>query len=263
VIRGRSESFQDHFTQASMFWNSMTPAEKEHIIDAFHFEVGGAKDPKIRQRVVDMFNNVDGELARRIAEGVGAAPPAQEGTKGASMVSPALSQENTIKTAVGRKVAILADCGYCYGEVAPMMDSLKAAGVDCEIVSLRLGRVLSVDGRELMADKDFVTASAVMYDAVYVPGGERSAASLLDKTEAICFVSDAYRHGKAIAAVNEGVDLLRMSMAKAARLAAPDSAGVLCIDQGVVSVRKQENIEQTAQEFIRSIAQHRHWGRKH
>ena len=31
-VRGRSVSFDDHFSQATLFWNSMSPPEKEHII---------------------------------------------------------------------------------------------------------------------------------------------------------------------------------------------------------------------------------------
>lgn len=47
----------------------MSKPEKEHIIEAFHFEIGKVKDKKIRQAVVDMFNNVDGDLAVEIAKG--------------------------------------------------------------------------------------------------------------------------------------------------------------------------------------------------
>ncbi len=45
-VRTRSESFNDHFSQARLFWNSMSPAEKKHIIKAFYFEVGNVKDKK-------------------------------------------------------------------------------------------------------------------------------------------------------------------------------------------------------------------------
>ena len=97
-IRGRSESFRDFYSQAALFWNSMSAAEKEHIADAFHFEVGSVKDKKIKQRVVDMFGNVSPELARMIARGVGAnAPAGPGGSAVAGAVSPALSQENKKK----------------------------------------------------------------------------------------------------------------------------------------------------------------------
>src|SRR5699024_15930 len=42
-IQARSKSFEDHFSQATMFWNSMSDAEKKHIINAFSFEVGKVK----------------------------------------------------------------------------------------------------------------------------------------------------------------------------------------------------------------------------
>jgi len=74
-IRKRSESFKEHYKQATLFWNSMSEFEKQHIIDAFRFETGSLKDKQLKQRVVDMFNNVNGELATQIAIGVGATPP--------------------------------------------------------------------------------------------------------------------------------------------------------------------------------------------
>ncbi len=38
-VRQRSESFGDHYGQARLFWNSMTPPEKEHIVKALQFEL--------------------------------------------------------------------------------------------------------------------------------------------------------------------------------------------------------------------------------
>ena len=38
-IRERSHSFNDHFSQATLFWNSMADWEKHHIADAFAFEL--------------------------------------------------------------------------------------------------------------------------------------------------------------------------------------------------------------------------------
>lgn len=74
-VRQRSESFKDHYSQAKLFWNSMTEVEKEHIIQAFHFEVGKVKSKDVQQQIVEMFSNVDVELAETIAIGVGVNPP--------------------------------------------------------------------------------------------------------------------------------------------------------------------------------------------
>src|SRR6187402_1367529 len=38
-IRRRSPSFDDHFSQATLFWNSQSTVEKDHIVAAFRFEL--------------------------------------------------------------------------------------------------------------------------------------------------------------------------------------------------------------------------------
>ena len=74
-IRARSESFKDHFSQATLFWNSMSPPEKKHIIDAFSFELGKVKSMSVKQQVVDMFANVSLDLAKAFAKRIGVHPP--------------------------------------------------------------------------------------------------------------------------------------------------------------------------------------------
>ena len=170
-IRERSDSFQDFYSQATLFWNSMSVAEKEHIVKAFHFEVGNVKDKQIRQRVVEMFNNVDSQLAAQIAIGIGAKAPAKPGGTGVMKKSPAVSQENTVKSAGTRKVAILAENGFNFGEVMQVMEGLKRAGVESEIISQNLGMISGTDGQQLETKKNYLTAGSIMYDAVYVAGG--------------------------------------------------------------------------------------------
>jgi catalase len=72
-IRNRSDKFRDFFSQAAMFWNSMSQPEKRHIIQAFYFEIGKVENMEVRKRMVELLNNVDGELAASVAEGVGVA----------------------------------------------------------------------------------------------------------------------------------------------------------------------------------------------
>ena len=133
-IRVRSETFQEHFSQAILFWNSMSEAEKKHIIKAFHFEVGKVTDKAIRQKVVDMFNNVDNELAKEIALGVGAnlPEPVERHMPKVSM-SKALSLENTVKDSIAtRKVAAIVMEGFNDEELAPVKAALTAEGAQVE-----------------------------------------------------------------------------------------------------------------------------------
>ena len=156
-VRQRSESFKDFYRQATLFWNSMSPPERQHIIDAFHFELGNVLGMSIRQRLVDMFNNVDGELAKQIAMGIGANPPQAPGGTGVTGSSPAISQANTVKTPATRKVAILTDHGFNYPEITQVMDNLKQAGVHWEIISKYQGMITAVDGRQLQVNRNYLS----------------------------------------------------------------------------------------------------------
>ncbi|MEZ0309602.1 MAG: catalase, partial [Ramlibacter sp.] len=72
-IRRRSPSFDDHFSHATLFWNSQSAAEKDHIVAAFQFELSKVEVPAVRQRVVDNLAHVDPKLARKVAEPLGIA----------------------------------------------------------------------------------------------------------------------------------------------------------------------------------------------
>ena len=249
-IRERSESFKDFYRQAALFWNSMSLTEKQHIVDAFIFEVGNVLDKLIKQRVVDMFNNVDSGLAKQIAIGVGANPPAQPGQTAVTASSPAVSQEKTLKSPQTRKVGILAENGFNFTEIDQIMQALKKAGVKYEIVSRNLGKITSADGQQLDVMRNYHTGSSVIYDAVYVTGGRQCADTLLSQKESKHFVNEAFKHAKAIGATNEGIDLLAASEIGDAPFAA-----------GVVTIRNATDFNNFNQKFIEAIAQHRHWDR--
>ncbi|MCK0472309.1 catalase [Halalkalibacter sp. APA_J-10(15)] len=261
-IRKRSDSFNDHYRQATLFWNSMSPAEKKHIIKAFHFEVGKVQDKQIKQRVVEMFNNVDSQLAIQIAEGIGVNPPANQGETGVTTSSPAVSQENTVKQAKTRKVAILIENGFNFNEVTQVMTGLSAAGVHADLISKNLGMITSVESQKLEANKSYATSGAIMYDALYIPGGKGSIDLLMTHKEAKDFINDAFVHAKPIGATNEGVDLLGSSEAQRTLLADLESGAQIFTDMGIVTVRNETDLSAFQQEFINAIALHRHWLRE-
>ncbi len=258
AVRGRGERFKDFYSQATLFWNSMSPVEKAHIVDAFHFEVGGVKDKAIKQRVVDMFNNVNAELAEKIALGVGVNAPALPSGAKIAASSPALSQENTIMTAATRKVAVLLENGFCDPEVSAVLDALKGAGVGAELIATHMGMIGGSDSRQLEAAKDFTTADSTMYDAVYIAGGRQSAEALSKQPDALLFISEALRHQKTIGASGEGTDLLQASGNPRTTLSAQELTSQL----GVVTVRDASALPAFTAEFIKCIALHRHWERQ-
>ena len=76
-IRERSASFFDHFSQATLFFNSQSEPEQNHIIRALRFELGKVETPAIRERMLFLLAQVDKTLANRVAEGLGATVPAK------------------------------------------------------------------------------------------------------------------------------------------------------------------------------------------
>lgn len=251
-VRQRSESFSDHYSQAKMFWNSMSQVEKEHIIEAFRFEIGKVQNKDVKQQAVDMFSNVDLYLAEQIALGVGAKVPDGAAESKVTLSSPALSQMNTARSAKTRKVAILADNGFNYQEVSSVMEALKAAGVMPEIVSKNLG-IIKGDGGELEVMKTFLTSHSVMYDAIYAAGGKESAESLKKVPQAKEFVREAYVHFKTIAFGGEGAELLP---AEALNMLGQSHT---LSEMGIVEIKSGDSA--SSENLINTIAMHRHWGR--
>jgi catalase len=258
-IRKRSDSFQDHYSQATLFWNSMSEAEKDHLVSAAHFELGKVNDKAIRQRLVDHFNHIDHEFAKQVARGIGVPEPTAAAVENHGRRSPALSMENTVKDTVkSRQIAILAADGCNHAQVMEMKQALQNAGAKVNVVSKFGGMLQSAEGQEMEVDKTFLTSASVMFDAIYVPGGQQSIEALKQQGDAIHFINEAFRHGKAIAATGEGVELLQASDIVGAELA--DQDGRIAADNGVVTTR-YGSIQDVSQQFITAIAQHRHWNR--
>ncbi len=70
-VRGKTDKFFDHFSQAALFFNSQAPHEQQHIINALTFELGMVTRPAIVERMLGMLNKVDKNLASGIAQGLG------------------------------------------------------------------------------------------------------------------------------------------------------------------------------------------------
>jgi catalase len=258
-IRERSPSFDDHYSQATLFWNSLSMGEQDRLVEAAHFELGKVKDQNVKKRMLDRFNQVDGELSKRIAQGLGMLAPTEPAPPNHGNKSVALSQEHTIKTAQGRKVAILAATGVNSTQLMAMEQALETAGVDTEIVSQFGGSIKSTEGQNVEVQQTFLTTASVLYDAIYIPGGIQSIAALQAHGQALNFIYEAYKHFKPIAAAGEGVDLLIQSDLPGTDLS--QTNGQVSGHLGVVTSRDASNIKEFAQAFIESIKEHRYWQR--
>jgi catalase len=273
-IRERSPSFADHYGQATLFWNSQTPVEKQHIVQALQFELSKVETRKVRQRILGHLEKINDVLAAQVAKAIGEKPGASKSrsktssatsdipdelellaeattpttasggllrTKGLSM------EQDQPKLAKGRKVAILVAAGVAIDEVTEMQSALKAASVLSEIVGPHVGEIAGDNG-VTEATKTFANCSSVLFDAVYAPGGEESIQILNQIPAALRFIDEAYKHGKPIAASCEGVELVNRT--RTGELVAAADAP----EQGVLLA---DHADHLAPDFIEAIAQHR------
>ncbi len=112
----------------------------------------------------------------------------------------------------------------------------------------------------MKADASLLTTASVLFDAVYVPGGEDSVAMLMKQGKALHFVNEAYMHCKAIAATGAGRDLLRASYLGQIGLLDGADGGVSS-EEGVV-LAESAGADGMTGAFVEAIAEHRHWGRE-
>ncbi|MDA3627040.1 catalase [Saccharopolyspora sp. WRP15-2] len=261
TIRKRSESFKDHYSQATLFWNSMAPWEKEHIVAAFRFELGKVDHQHVRANVVDHLENIDHELAAAVAEGVGVAPPSG-GKPNHGRSSPALSLANSrTDTITSRKVAVLVADGVDASEVVQIQRGLAERGALAEVLGLRDGKVRGTDSDEVTVDRAVHTMASVLYDGVIVPGGAESVRSLAEDGHAVHFVAEAYKHHKPVAASDEGMELLQRAGVSEARKGS-GTDGVVA-DLGVVMAAHSGGAlpEGFIEEFVTVLGKHRVWER--
>ena len=158
VVRGRSESFNDFFTQPRILWNSLTPVEKKHTIQAFSYQLGKVESESVRQQNVNLLVNVDRELACTVADNIGVEHP--DGTHVPVTTSyPSLSMANMPFYAATQKVGVLIGNGFDDNEVTNIIQFLEKNDVFVDIISERLGTVKSKNGMQLKPNKTFLTNS--------------------------------------------------------------------------------------------------------
>jgi catalase len=285
-IRARSAKFFEHYAQAALFFDSQSPPEQDHIVEALRFELGKVERPYIRERVIGLLGLVSGELATRVAEGFGlsaiprlaapinhhvpadGAPESFGSRRGPKPVerSQALSMAETVKDTVrSRRVSILVADGVDAESLRTMREVVLAEEALPVLVAPRLGPVTDSDGKDHWVEQSLLTGSSVLFDAVYVPGGS-GVAALAEERDAIDWIAESYRHCKPIAASGEGVELLRScpGILDATSEQRPRNArgngGDRATQDGVL-VTDEAASEEFAAAFVAAIARHRFWER--
>ena len=257
-VRGKAEKFADHYTQASLFYNSLTDQEKAHTAGGLRFELSKVSVPAIRERMVSSLVNVSPELAAKVAEGLGiTVPPAMPKVMSEDVVpevevSPALSLmhlpgDGGIRT---RRIAMLVAHGSHLASIDACRAALKKAGAVPLLIGPRLGTYKAGGKGSFEADASMENSPAVLFDALIVVDGDEAIGALEKIGNTMEFIKDQYRHGKTIMAIGTASRLI-------------DKAGIGpqlpdgSKDPGLLLVGEKAGSREIAA-FIQAVARHRH-----
>jgi catalase len=262
-IRKRAASFENHYSQARMFWKSMSEPEAKHIVAAYAFELGKCETIEIRQRVVEQLNLVDHDLARQVAEKLGLPVPDEQPVD-ETVVSPVLSQLNTATEGIeSRKIAVLAADGVDVEGTQRFVEAMRQRGAIAEVLApIGGGELEGGSGGRLAVDRAITTMASVLYDAVVVPCGPEAMKTLAADGYAMHFITEAYKHLKAVGAFGAGVELLPKA-GIAEQLASNSSDTTVTVSTGVVTTTAAAGDldDDFFEAFAAELAKHRAWDR--
>ncbi|PRY32979.1 catalase [Pseudosporangium ferrugineum] len=217
-VRANPVSFDDHYSQVRLFWLSMSPVEREHIIRAYTFELGKCYEQAIKERQLRCLANVDPVLCAEVAKGLGLPAPEPAVPLAEAQPSPALSQVGGAWPPDGRLIGIVVDPAAGLGDVAEVRRAVFAAGMVPLLIAPHGGEV---DGTPVQ--RTFATARSVEFDAILLAGAPVPAPDALPARDAkagaagpatvdprvLLLVEEAWRHAKAIGAWGAGETVLR------------------------------------------------------
>lgn len=217
--RALSETFNDHWTQPRLFFNSLAREEQQMVVNAMRFELSNIKSEVVRKNVLLQLNLIHNGVASRVARAVGMDAPAPDprfyhGNKTAGL---SVFGGLPLPTVKGLRVAVLAAAGSVAGAAAGLKDALKAEGLAVTVVG------------ELQApgvDATYSASDATVFDGLVVaPGaeaffaGDGARSTLFPLGRPAQLVLDAYRWGKPVGAFGSAAGAL-------AGVGVPDGNGV-------------------------------------
>lgn len=273
-VRDRSESFSDHFGQATLFFNSQTQTEKNHIVNALRFELGKLETEAIQVRMLGLLSQIDTNLATKVAEGLGLKVPkspekpmnhgvgadadkhkyepkrVDQSVKSSDALS-MLKNKTLSKTIATRQVAFLCSEGVDRAAINAMKAALDKEGASAKIIAPHLGTIKANDGSEVKVDQSFLIAASVLFDAVYIPGG-KNMSFLASKSEVVEFINEAFKHCKVIGA--DDAAIFTETNVKSVLNAKEDAEGI------VLNANKGD--KNFTKSFIAAMGEHRFWSRE-
>lgn len=248
--RMRGVKFQEHYSQAQLFYNSLADHEKFHLIKAISFELSHCDDPLVYKNAIPRLNEIDHDMAVQVAKNVGGPTPSQPNQKNHGKKSKGLSQLDfmpKIPSIKSRRIAILVADGFDAGVVEAAKGAFVAAGAVPFVIGPRRGEIFPAGASEkgIFADHHYEGQRSTMFDAIFIPSGKECAQTLASNGRAIHWVLEAFGHLKAIGAVGEAVAFLEsacrlpgITLSQFDTVGSAPSGEAVTVDFGVVTAGK-------------------------
>ncbi|KAL6866250.1 catalase 1 [Amphichorda felina] len=278
--RAKSSKFRDHLSQAQLFYNSLSEVEKAHVLSALSFELDHCDEAVVYERLAGRLADIDLGLARSVADMIGGPKPEKAARANPGKKAPGLSQMEYLPktpTIASRRIAILISEGYDPIAFSAIYGAIKGAKALPFVIARRRSPIHAEgedpsSGKGIMPDHHFEGQRSTMFDAIVIPGGKASVASLSANGRALHYVREAFGHLKPIAATGEAVDFVNKAIQlpqinTSSSHKATESYGVVTLRDAkpehlgeIITVAKEA--EGFLEKFVYAVSQHRCWQRE-
>lgn len=249
-VRLRPESFADHYSQARLFWKSMTGPEKRHIVGGFAFELGKCNEQKVRTRMLGHLRNVDRDLCERVSEALGMKGMADEIEPAVPVRDPKpskpLSQYSVApKSIEGKTIGLLTTDGVDAKLYSALQKAAEREGATLAVIAPSIGAIETSKGKEIAPDHFLAGAPSPLFDCVVVAPSKAEAKSLAQEAAAIDWIRSAFAHLKVIGYGEHAKPLFEKASV------------AMDADKGMVDVSSAK-----LGDYVTQAKKHRIWGRE-
>ncbi|RFU76666.1 catalase [Trichoderma arundinaceum] len=278
--RAKSAKFKDHFSQAQLFFNSLSEIEKSHLLAAFSFELDHCDEPVVYERLVKRLTDIDLGLAQSVGQMVGGAIPDKAARANHGKKAKGLSQLEFLPDQpiiASRRIGIIIADGYDPIAFNAIYGAAKGAKAIPLVIGTRRSEIFpdgeSISGKGTIPDHHLEGQRSTMFDAIFVPGGKQAIETLSKSGRALHYIREAFGHLKPIGATGEGVLLIEKALQLPGQVTvssdheAVESYGVVTLKNvqperlgEVVSAAK--NAKGFLDKFVYAISTHRCWDRE-
>ena len=253
-VRGNPVSFQDHYTQATMFYRSLAPVEQDHVVAAYTFELSKCYEQTIKERQLRALANIDADLCRKVATGLGLTTPAPTTAPQKVNTVGAISQIGGTWPVAGRIVGLIVGPDSDPHDIQTVRGTLLGAQVQPLVIGPHGGTINTVT-----VQRTYANAASIEFDALILIGDTPPAPDALPSLDTKSaaqhgpdgvsdprvdkLIAEAWRHAKAIGSVPGAANTTATQLP-------PEAPGVV-----------HGKAAQVAEAIVEFLATHRVWQR--